>query len=367
MKIVIIRLNVGDFGKIGTYNVQEIGLANALIRKGHQVVVLYLNRKVKSVVVDEKYEFVHYLPHISIGLHGIFNTTVLKQFNPEKMILFSDNQLWSKNVIMWCKKRNIKCVNYFGGVLSDNPKRINQFYTKLILMRNKNLYNYSINIAKTKKVKVEMEALKIPLRKVVNIGLDDSILRNAYNPDNNIRKTLGFNDDELVLLFVGRLVNYKNPLLACKILLELLNRGIKSRLVIIGIGSLKSELQKYIEEKNIKSNVTWIERVLYEDMYKYMVSCDCYINLSTKEIFGMAILEAMYYGLPVVAHEAPGPNEIIENGISGYLCNYVKVSEWVDQVIIAVKNKNELASASKLRIYEKFMWDNLADEFINLY
>lgn len=367
MKIVIMRLNVGDFGKIGTYNVQEIGLANALIKKGNEVVVLYLNRNVKSIVKDETYEYVYYLPHISFGLHGIFDTKILRHFEPEQIILFSDNQLWAKNVITWSKKYNVKCVQYFGGVLSDNPRWLNQFYTKLILKRNIRSYSYSINVAKTKKVQKEMEMLKVPFRKVINIGLDDTILKDIYNLDINIRKKLGFEEDELVLLFVGRLVDYKNPLFACDILLELQKRGIKSRLVIIGTGTLETELQKYIEEKDLVSSIIWEKRVPYEDMYKYMVSCDCYINLSPKEIFGMTILEAMYYGLPVVAHEAPGPNEIIENGVSGYLCNFNSIDKWADQVLLAVDNKQGLAAAAQVRIREKFMWNTIADEFVKLH
>lgn len=367
MKIVILRLNVGDFGKIGTYNVQEIGLANALIKKGHEVVVLYLNKNVKSIVKDETYEYVYYLPHISLGLHGIFDTKILKCFDPAQIILFSDNQLWAKNVILWSKRNSIKCVHYFGGVLSDNSRFLNQIYTKLILKRNISSYNYSINVAKTKKVQKEMETLKVPFRKVINIGLDDTILKDIYNPDINNRIKLGFDKDELVLLFVGRLVDYKNPIFACDILLELQKRGFKSKLVIIGKGSLETELQKYIEEKNIVSSVIWEKRVPYKDMYKYMVSSDCYINLSPKEIFGMAILEAMYYGLPVVAHEAPGPNEIIENGVSGYVCNFDSLDKWVDQILLAVHNKQELAAAAQVRIGEKFMWDTIADEFVKLY
>src|SRR5690606_20069807 len=126
------------------------------------------------------------------------------------IILFSDNQFWAKNVIIWSKKRGISCINYFGGVLSDNPRFINQLYTRLILKRNFNSYKYSINIAKTTKVQKEMESLKIPFRKVVNIGLDKDILHDTTNPDFNERNKLGFSDDELVLLFVGRLVDYKN-------------------------------------------------------------------------------------------------------------------------------------------------------------
>lgn len=366
MKVVIIRLNVGNFGMIGTYNVQEVGLAEALIKMGNDVSVLYLNKNVKTIVKDKMYDYVYYLPHVSIGLHGVFNTKILEEFEPERIIMFSDNQLWAKNVINWSYKKKIKCIQYFGGVLSDNPKLLNQMYTKLILKRNFSSYLYSINIAKTKKVQKEMQALQIPCNKIINIGLDESVLNQSFNPEPEIRKLFGFEKNEIILLFVGRLVDYKNPILACDILIELLKRGVKSRLVIIGSGVLEIKLKRYIDENNLTSKVIWKKRVPYEEMYKYMTSCDCYINLSSKEIFGMAILEAMYYGLLVVAHEAPGPNEIIENGVSGYLCSFETAEKWVDQILLALDNKKLLTAAARLRISEKFMWEMNANEFIDI-
>ncbi len=103
MKIVILRLNTGDFGKIGTYNVQEVGIANALIKMGHKVNVLFLHRNTTRIIEDETYNFVYYLPHKTFLMHGIFNTNLLDKFAPERVILVSDNQLWAKNVILWCK------------------------------------------------------------------------------------------------------------------------------------------------------------------------------------------------------------------------------------------------------------------------
>ena len=367
MKIVIIRLNVGDFGKIGTYNVQEIGLANALIKKGNEVVVIYLNRDTKSIVRDETYDYVYYLPHISFGLHGIFNLKLLDKFEPEQIILFSDNQFWAKNVILWSKERNIGCIHYFGGVLSDNPRLLNQIYTKLILKRNAKSYSYSINIAKTNKVQEEMLKLKVPFKKVINVGLDETILKDINTLDLNQRQSLGFKDDELILLFVGRLIDYKKPLFACDILLELMKRGIKSKLIIIGKGNLESELHNYIKENSLESSVIWKKRVPYEDMYKYLISSDCFMNFSPIEIFGMAILEAMYYGVPVVANHAPGPNEIIEDNISGYFCESANANVWADKVLLAIENKESISSAAHRRIMDKFIWYRIADEFIELF
>lgn len=364
MKIIILRLNVGDFGQIGSYNVQETGLANALIKKGHEVNVVYLNRDVSAIMKDEVYDYVFYLPHLSIGLHGIFNVKMLDNFKAERLILFSDNQFWAKNVIKWCNRNQIVCIHYFGNVLSDNKAWLNQCYTKLILCRNRKTYSHSINIAKTKKVKMEMDSLGVLCSKVINIGLDESLLQDCINPDNQIRNELGFQPDEIVILFVGRLIDYKKPMMACNILMKLIEKGLKCKLVIIGKGRLENELQRYIVMNNLMESVTWITKVPYEEMYKYMVTCDCCINLSAKEIFGMTILEAMYYGAPVVAHKAPGPDEIIEDGISGYLCDFDDIDRWVEKILNAIENRDKISAGGRNRIRKSFMWDIIANGFL---
>lgn len=367
VKIVILRTNTGDFGKVGTYNVQEVGLANALVRLGHKVDVLYLHRDTDVVVRDEHYSFVYYLPHKTFLMHGIFDTKLLSGFSPEKLILFSDNQLWAKNVILWCKKNSVKCIHYFGNVLSDNPNWKNQVYTKLILFRNKNSYKYSINVAKTDAVKNEMIKNGIPFKKIINVGLDRDVLSEKRNVDWEIRRSLEFLDNEIILLFVGRLVDYKKPILACSILEKLLSYGINARLVIIGKGTLEQKLEQYIIIHELKDRIIWKKEVPYKEIYKYMVSCDVVINLSTKEIFGMTILEAMYYGVPVVANKAPGPNVIIEDEVSGYLCDFDDdLNKWANQIMKALENRNSISIAAHSRITDNFMWDNIAVKFLEL-
>ena len=79
---------------------------------------------------------------------------------------------------------------------------------------------------------------------------------------------------------------------------------------------------------------------------------DCYVNLNTHEIFGMAILEAMYYEGVVVALRAPGPELIIENEISGYLCN--SDEELLDRIEYADKTKT--GKQAKERVLREFVW-----------
>lgn len=206
---------------------------------------------------------------------------------------------------------------------------------------------------------------KVPFSRIIHVGLDRDVLSTKRNKDYAIRHELGIDDNEIVLLFVGRLIDYKKPILACEILQEMLNRGINAKLFIIGKGALEEELAKYINKNDLTSKVIWLKSVPYKNMYRYMVACDICINLSSKEIFGMTVLEALYYGVPVVASHAPGPDVIIEDGISGYLCDYGdNAAKWANKISLAIQNRDYLSKNAHIRIEKNFMWERVADEFL---
>ena len=69
--------------------------------------------------------------------------------------------------------------------------------------------------------------------------------------------------------------------------------------------------------------MTRIPRLDNNAVHAYYHACDVFVNLNDREIFGMSLLEAMYAGCPPVARHAPGPDLIIENGVSGILCDTV--------------------------------------------
>ena len=91
-------------------------------------------------------------------------------------------------------------------------------------------------------------------------------------------------------------------------------------------------------------------------MHAYYHACDAFVNLNDGEIFGMSLLEAMYAGCPPVARHAPGPDLIIEDGVSGFLCDTVA------QMAAALENVSDaMGAAAQKRINEHFLWQNSAE------
>lgn len=95
---------------------------------------------------------------------------------------------------------------------------------------------------------------------------------------------------------------------------------------------LKQDLVEYIKQKKLSETVILLGQV--NDMYSFYNSLDIFVLPSIQpEPFGLVIIEAMEFGLPVVATNHGGPTEIIENGIDGYLVGFCDADEMSQKII----------------------------------
>lgn len=148
-----------------------------------------------------------------------------------------------------------------------------------------------------------------------------------YNP---ISIGNSYSKKEKIVLSVGRLEKVKNY----KLLIDafhLLNLADYS-LVILGEGSLKDELQNYINSKNI-SNVFLLG---FMNPNKFYEKATLFVSSSLSESFGNVIVEALSYGINIVATQTEGAEEILAYGKYGTL--------------VSMNDKIALASAIMKRI-----------------
>ena len=102
--------------------------------------------------------------------------------------------------------------------------------------------------------------------------------------------------------------------------------------VYAGEERFRTELIQLIAEKQLSETVRLLGQV--EDMSHFYQSIDIFILPSVQpEPFGLVLLEAMEYALPVIATNHGGPTEIITQGVDGYLVDYQKPDEMAKRII----------------------------------
>lgn len=97
----------------------------------------------------------------------------------------------------------------------------------------------------------------------------------------------------------------------------LVRKKIKAKLLLLGTGSGLEEVRKKVRELDLETDVYFVGKS--RDVDPYIASADLFLLPSSQESFGLAALEAMAYGVPVIASNVGGLPELIENGKTGFL------------------------------------------------
>jgi glycosyltransferase involved in cell wall biosynthesis len=151
---------------------------------------------------------------------------------------------------------------------------------------------------------------------VIPTGIDLDAYRNASGE--KIREKRHW-EKETVMISVGRLAPEKNwPLLIHAAALILKDHP-EFRLVLIGDGPDRKDLEALAKELGIRRRVTFLGSISFSDIPNYMKAADLFGFASITETQGLVTLEAMAAGLPVVAVDGSGTRDILKNGQQGFL------------------------------------------------
>ncbi len=155
--------------------------------------------------------------------------------------------------------------------------------------------------------------------------------------------------NKTLLLSVGRLEEVKDHITLLKAFIIFKQTHSNAALFILGTGSLKKMLEKFIMDNKLASSVFLMG--FEANPFKWMDKCDVLILSSISEGFGNVLVEAMALGKTVVSTNCPaGPGEILNNGEFGYLClvkDPVGLAKAISKAIAAPLDKEVLIGSSK--------------------
>lgn len=357
MKIGILVTSVSNFGEQGYYNSQEIGLGKALTFFCEEVVIyklVPLSKEKNTSMISEKLKL-NLVPAKNAGINGKIDVKNLDA-TLDAIIHFSDTQFSVPKVYSWCRKNKIIYAPYIGVVESHSTNKIFEFITNLLFNRNLAIYKKCECFTKTPKVQQVLAKRKIYNTSVTPVGLDlESLYKEFENEsEKELKKELGFEEADAIILFIGRFIEEKRPIDMIKIFYELRKYKDDYKLIMVGNGALEEKVKSEIQKYDLDDSVKIISKIPNDQIWKLYHAANYFINLNRQEIFGMAILEAMYYKCSVIAWSAPGPNYIIEDGISGKIVNSK------EEIVACINSESHYGNNSNARIVNMFTWDSTA-------
>jgi glycosyltransferase involved in cell wall biosynthesis len=362
--------------KLGMYNLQEIGLAKALVRKGHICDVAYYNNtkeyKEKIEFDDGKCFNILWLRGKKILGEGIYPT--LENYLRDYDVIQVGGYIGLTSFFL-NKKYSEKTVNYQGPYYYKKNKksRVRAFVMDNTILR---LLNRNEMVVCTKSVLATeyVKTKKINDVTTIGVGLDlDNLTKkeNEVKSSDFVEKIRDDKGNKKYLLYVGVLEERRDILFLLKVLKEIKAKDDDYRLIIVGKGKKKyvEKCHEFVMKNGLQDYIYYCNEIEQDSIHGVYECCDAFVLPTKYEIYGMVILEAMYYGLPVFTTYNGGSSTVITEE-NGCILRSDSAIEWADRIRKIISNSDEyvkLSENAKKTILSCFTWDQLAERFLEVY
>jgi glycosyltransferase involved in cell wall biosynthesis len=174
-----------------------------------------------------------------------------------------------------------------------------------------------------------------------------------------------------IILAVGRLVPYKGFNVLISAAKHLCNDSV---VVIVGEGPLRNELQKAIEDTGVLDRVILAGRCSDDELRSLFERATLFCLPSTyrAEAFGVVLIEAMTYGLPIVASDIPGSgvpwvNQHDVSGLNVPVEDPFALAEACNQILNTPELRNKLSQGSRQRFENEFTEEVSISRILQVY
>ncbi|MFH1505724.1 MAG: glycosyltransferase family 4 protein [archaeon] len=181
----------------------------------------------------------------------------------------------------------------------------------------------------------------------------------------HVRKKLGLGKKDKAIISVGRLVKEKGYDHLIKAVKELLKTDPNYKLLIVGDGYMKKELEEQIKKLRLNNHIDLLgER---KDVVSLLKAADVYCASSVKEGLGVAAIEAMALEVPVVSTTAGGLPEVVgDTGILVKPGNSKQLARGIED-LFKRKDRKDLVKQARQRVEKNFSIKVAAKTYEKLY
>ena len=188
----------------------------------------------------------------------------------------------------------------------------------------------------------------------------------------DLEKLIGREIHGKVLLTLGRLVKRKG---AAWFIEEVIDKSCDSFIYIVaGDGAEKSNIITIIKKNGLQSRVFYIGAVSDKEKEVLYSTVDLFIQPNIKvpadmEGYGLVVLEAASYGLPVVASNIEGLKDAINDGVNGILVQERNAAQYKKAIAFFLKNdeyRKQFGTKARRYVMKYYSWENVATRYVNI-
>lgn len=353
-------------------------------RQGHEVLVFAPQTKGAPKKIGKRIQ-IFYLPSIPAFVYPEFRLGLLspslnkafKSFHPDVVQIVTPANVGMMGVFL-SKKYDVPVVGVFHGYFMKPEylqivgiKRGAKFVESIGWKFMKFVFNpCKILISPSESVKQDLVDHDVPNPiEICPNGLKTYTESFESSAHEKFKKKYKINPEE-TFLYVGRLSKEKSIDVLIKHFYDLHRSHSEARLLIVGDGPVKTELEHLVQLYDIENQVTFLGAIRHDELFRigiFTLGC-AFVTCSTSEVQPMSVIEAQMSGLPVIGMKSQGMIDLIQDGENGYLAD-PDTDEYVEKMkaILSDKKKRKEMSKKSVEMSQKFTIENAAKCYISVF
>lgn len=195
--------------------------------------------------------------------------------------------------------------------------------------------------------------------------IDDRIYRKSEN--NHLKSEFGIGEDEKVVIHVSNFRAVKRVTDVVKTFANIA-ASMPAKLLLVGDGPEMTIVCKLVRKLGLEDQVIILGK--QENLEELYSISDLMLLLSEKESFGLVALEAMACGVPCIGTNVGGIPEVIEDGVTGYICEVGDINDSSSKAVALLNDRTihqQFAIKCVETVKTKFRAEQIVEQYENLY
>jgi glycosyltransferase involved in cell wall biosynthesis len=186
------------------------------------------------------------------------------------------------------------------------------------------------------------------------------------------KQRLGYAADDMLVLFVGRLVPYKGLQTLLTAFRDVTKRIPAAQLAIVGSGPEGPALERLSDQLELADAVRFLGKLPRPCLREAYAACDVFVlpSRSRSEAFGIVLLEAMANGKPVVASRVGGVPYVVRDGETGMLVqpsNPTSLAAAISRLLSNAELRHRMGQVGRARVLTNFTRKQVTMQLLNIY
>lgn len=213
----------------------------------------------------------------------------------------------------------------------------------------------TIFIANSEFTKQQLLKIKVPESKIrlkyFGVPSKEKVIKDCFK-------------DKINILYLGRLTDFKNPDIVIKSFILASDNGLNANLIIAGDGELRVTCEILKRQSKYSERIQILGAVDYFNAEKLYQWADIYTMHNTigtlsnnQETFGVTIIEAMSFGLPVITADSGAISEIVINNVTGIIVEPFNIIQHANAFMKLADDglfRSEMGNAARERVRKHF-------------